>query len=273
MIRIDLHTHTDHSHGKDSVAAMFAQAKEKKLEILGYSEHSPRPLAYTYSHEYREHLAKTFEEYIRSVRELKKNDQGVTVLLGLELDYLPKETAFMNKARSAWPFDYLIGGIHFLDEWGFDSKSDDWAQLSMEASFARYEQYFHTVQSLAESGMVNILAHPDIIKIFTVDRFHIWLDQPGALDLVRVSLESLKKNGLAMEISSAGLRKPCKEIYPGPKLMAIASDIGLPITFGSDAHSADALAWGFDKLAEYARGYGYKKSVFFKDGMMHEREF
>lgn len=273
MIRVDLHTHTDHSHGKDSVATMFAQAKKKKLEILGYSEHSPRPEAYTYCHEYREHLVSTFGEYINSVQELKKNKQGVTVLLGLELDYLPNEKEFMSQAKSSWPFDYVIGGIHFLDKWGFDGNVNDWAQLSVEESFACYEQYFRTVRLLAESGMADILAHPDIIKIFTVHRFHIWLGQTGSLDLVRDSFEALKKNGMAMEISSAGLRKPCKEIYPGPEIMSIAADIGLPITFGSDAHSADTLAWGFDKLAEYARTYGYKCSVFFQNGTMHEREF
>lgn len=273
MIRIDLHTHTDHSHGKDSVETMFAQAKEKGLEVLGYSEHSPRPLAYAYTHEYREHLANTFEEYIQSVQDLKNNDQGLTVLLGLELDYLPKEKTFMNEARQAWPFDYIIGGIHFLDTWGFDSKSSDWEKLPQQERFACYERYFHTVKSLAESGMANILAHPDIIKIFTVNQFHLWLSKDGSLDLIRESLEAVKKHGLAMEISSAGLRKPCKEIYPCPEIMTIAASLGVPITFGSDAHSADTLAWGFDILADYARAYGYTSSVFFKNNKMYEQKF
>ena len=273
MIRIDLHTHTNHSHGNDSVTAMFAQAKEKKLEVLGYSEHSPRPLAYAYAHEYRDHLAATFKEYIHSVQALKKNDAGVTVLLGLELDYLPKEKEFMNEARAAWPFDYIIGGIHFLDKWGFDAKSSDWSALSLQESFAHYEHYFHVVHSLAESGMANILAHPDIIKIFSVNRFHTWLKQSSSLELVRMALNAVKRNGLAMEISSAGLRKPCEEIYPGPEIMSIAADIGVPITFGSDAHSADTVAWGFDELAAYARKYGYASSVFFQNGVMHERTF
>ena len=57
MIRVDLHTHTNHSHARDSVREMFEAGQAKGLVVQGFSEHSPRPLGYDYPVEYREHLA------------------------------------------------------------------------------------------------------------------------------------------------------------------------------------------------------------------------
>ncbi|MDE7065343.1 MAG: histidinol-phosphatase, partial [Desulfovibrionaceae bacterium] len=79
--------------------------------------------------------------------------------------------------------------------------------------------------------------------------------------------------GMAMEISSAGLRKACREIYPGPVIMGLAADLGVPVTFGSDAHNVDDVAYGFDQLAAYARSFGYDKSVWFRKGERFEQAF
>jgi histidinol-phosphatase (PHP family) len=70
----------------------------------------------------------------------------------------------------------------------------------------------------------------------------------------------MKDHDVIMEVSSAGLRKPCKEIYPGPKIMALASELELPISFGSDAHCASTPAYGFGLLARYAADFGYTYS-------------
>lgn len=273
MIQLDVHTHTRHSHGKDSVEAMFARANALGLEVYGFSEHSPRPDGYSYKNEYREHLADTFDEYIQSVLGLQRLKTGPRALLGLELDYLPEERHFMREAAGAAPFDYLIGGIHFLDHWGFDEAEEDWLALSREETFERYTAYFATVGALGRAGLVHILAHPDIIKIFTPELFHQWIGQPSSRELVGRALEAVKAGGLAMEVSSAGLRKPCGEIYPCPAIMEMASSLGLPISFASDAHRAGDICYGFDSLEAYARRYGYAESVFFQGGKMHSMPF
>ena len=123
MIRVDLHTHTNHSHARDSVREMFEAGQAKGLVVQGFSEHSPRPLGYDYPVEYREHLAATFEEYIDEVRELKAEQapRGVTVLLGLEADWLEDEEDYIREMVAAYDYDYVIAGIHFLGKWGFDA--------------------------------------------------------------------------------------------------------------------------------------------------------
>ena len=272
MILVDLHNHTCASHGKATVAEMFASAKARGLAFYGFSEHSPRPEAYSYPVEYREHLLKSFNSYIGEVMQLRATSVTPRVLLGMELDWFPSERAFMEKAVAACPFDYIIGGIHFLGSWGFDFTQDDW-KISEQQCFVRYENYFRTLADMARSGLVDIAAHPDIIKVYTVETFRKWLEQAGSLPLIAQALTAMKEAGVAMEISSAGLRKPCKEIYPGPKIMELAARIGVQITFGSDAHCANTPAFGFDELEAYARSYGFASSLVFENRKSREIAF
>ena len=190
MIVADVHNHTNASHGKASVGEMYAAAKDRGLAVYGFSEHSPRPEAYSYPVEYREHLRQNFVCYASEVMQLR---------------------------------------------------------------------------ALSGSPKVLLAAHPDIIKLSSVDVFHQGLAMPESLALISVALTAIRDNGLVMEISSAGLRKPCNEIYPHPAIMKLASDLGVQISFGSDAHCPNTPAYAFDQLEAYARSYGYTSSVIFEN--------
>lgn len=268
MIRVDLHTHTNHSHARDSVRQMFEAGQEKGLLVQGFSEHSPRPEGYDYPEEYREHLAATFDDYLSEVSQLRSEQapRGIRVLLGLEVDWLEDEVPYLRDMTSAHEYDYLIAGIHFLGRWGFDSAASDWAPLSFEERCGLYARYYRTMKAMAETRMFNIVAHPDLIKIFSVDDFHRWLDAPGSMDLVGDALCAVRDAGMAMEISSAGLRKPCREVYPGPKILKLAHSLGLPVTFASDSHATEQVAWNFDTLARCAAAEGWKESLVFCRG-------
>lgn len=272
MIVVDLHNHTNASHARNSVAEMIDSARRHGLSIYGFSEHSPRPLAYSYPKEYRDHLQASFGNYVAEVLSFKQHTPGLRVLLGMELDWFPGEPEFMRQAVAAYPFDYVIGGIHFLGTWGFDFTPDDWSKDAASCE-EQYVAYFRTLKELACSGLVNIAAHPDIIKLFSIDTFKNWLKQQKSLDLIAEALTAIRDAGMGMEISSAGLRKPCREIYPGPEIMALASEIGVPITFGSDAHDVDTPAYGFEILAEYAHSFGYTRSLVFERGERQELPF
>lgn len=272
MIVADVHNHTNASHGKASVGEMYAAAKDRGLAVYGFSEHSPRPEAYSYPVEYREHLRQNFVRYASEVMQLRALSGSPKVLFGMELDWFPSERAFMEAAVAAYPFDYIIGGIHFLGSWGFDFTQDDW-KISPQQCYTRYENYFRTLADMARSGLVDIAAHPDIIKLYSVDVFHQWLAMPESLALIADALTAIRDNGVAMEISSAGLRKPCNEIYPHPAIMKLASDLGVKISFGSDAHCPNTPAYAFDQLEAYARSYGYTSSVIFENRKPREIAF
>ncbi len=271
MISVDMHSHTAFSHALDSVEDMFNTAKAAGFKIFGFSEHSPRPFGYDYPVEYREQLTAGFEDYITQVTNLKNSQSDVQVLLGLEVDWFEDETDFIQKAIKEYDYDYLIAGVHFLKKWPFDSLPLDWEADDVDYN-KHYTDYFLTLKKMAQTSWFNIAAHPDIIKIFSVKKFHDWLNDDN-LDLVRDALVAMKESDMAMEISSAGLRKPCSEIYPCPKIMEIAKDLKLDISFASDAHSVTHINYAFDELEKYAASYGYTKSCYFVKKQKMYRDF
>ncbi len=274
MITVDLHSHTLHSHAKDTAAAMAAAACEKGLLTFGLSEHSLRPRGYVYPSDYQPRLEAGFPAYLAEAREERQRYASrMQVLLALEMDYMPAEAEYARAMSTAQPYDYVIGGLHFLGHWGFDHSASDWQNLSEAACADHFAQYYRDLAHMCRSGLFQIAAHPDLVKIFRKDAFHAWIAAPEALNLAREALAAMKENDMAMEVSSAALRKGLGEPYPCPALMEIARDIGLPVAFGSDAHRAEDVAYGFDQLAAYARAYGYTESVYFTGRVMQRRSF
>lgn len=273
MKHADLHLHTSYSHGLNSPWEMHVAAQNRGLGLIGFSEHSPRPRGYDYTREYRDELERHFPDYIRDVLDLKRQAArrgGCRVLLGLEMDWLENEREFMLQAIRAHAYDYLIGSVHFLGTWGFDDQAGDWAGADRETRFAWYERYFQIWRQMLGSGWFQIAAHPDLIKIFSLPDFKKWLKLPASLDLIAAALGELKASGMAMEISSAGLRKPCAEIYPGPEIMGLAADFGVQISLASDAHSMRDVGSGFDLLIRYAKSFGFRQqTVFYGKGREH----
>lgn len=271
MFDSDLHNHTCYSHGKDTAAAMYASAVAKGLKVFGFSEHSPRPDQYTYTHEYRERLNAHLRDYVDEVRALQRPDAPCRVLFGMEIDWFEADQEFVRHAAAQFPFDYLIGSVHFLGTWGFDDKQEDWDALTDAERFEKYAAYFRTWTRMVSSGLFNLAAHPDLVKIFSVDCFHRWLEREESQRLVADGLRALKASGMAMEISSAGIRKPCREIYPCATIMRMAADFGLDVYLASDAHNVNDVAHAFPRLANYARAFGFDHTVLFDRGRREER--
>lgn len=198
-----------------------------------------------------------FPAYISEVEALRRSSAAPKVLLGLEVDYIAAEPEFMQKAIAAADYDYIIGGLHFQDTWGFDASLKDWEPKTLPERFAVYARYYEDLYKMSKSGLVDIVAHPDLVKLFTPESFNAWLDIPASGVLLRRTLASIRDNGLLMEVSSAGMRKPCNEPYPGPRIMRLAAELGLKISISSDAHSTTQIAFAYDKLEAYVKSFGF----------------
>lgn len=298
MIKVDIHTHTIASHGKATVEEMYKAAAEKRLDFFGISEHSPLPPGYS-CQLYSGDLRITFPEFANEVmaRREQVNNSGLGcphLLLGMELDWIPSNMVYMSELSKKWPFDYIIGGLHFLGKiaigaeknWGRETDNavgletgrdgcptslgfaalqteNNISQDINELFFERYFAYYREMAVMARSGLVDIVAHPDFVKLRCYSQFNKWLAQKSSLDHVAATLAVLKKSGVALEVSSAGLRQAFFEPYPGPDIMGIASDIGVEISFASDAHSTFDIAGDFARLEEYASSFGFQKAVYF----------
>lgn len=270
MIAADIHTHTDYFHGKNTVRQMYKAAEEKNLQYYGFSEHTPLPEGFSCLL-YREgDMNAAFRQYIQDVLELKKEietynqtaaDKKPQVLLGMELDFTPHDPAYMEKLIQAYPFDYVIGTVHFVEEQNIGLW--DVTQADTQDKYNFFEAYYEFIAQMAKWGKADIIAHPDFVKIHCIDDFHNWLKTPKATECLHETFKIIQKSGMVMEVSSGGLNKACKEVHPSPKVMETASAYRIPISFASDTHNINTVAFAFDELADFAKKYGYTEHTIF----------
>ena len=138
---------------------------------------------------------------------------------------------------AGYPFDVLLGSVHWLDAWRFDDidvplQMDEWSARQVDDC---WEEYTLALEELAESGACDVLAHPDLIKVagYVPDAPAEWWDRMA---------EAAASSGMAAELSSAGWRKPVGEQYPALPLLERFAARGVPFTTASDAHRHEHVA-------------------------------
>jgi histidinol-phosphatase (PHP family) len=197
------------------------------------------------------HATVDLDRYVEAVLEAKA--AGLPVLLGLEVDYYPGRMDAVADVLAGYPFDVLLGSVHWLGAWGFDMlEGPALAEWDRRAIGDVWKAYTAALEELAGTGTCDVLAHPDLVKL--LGRY----PDPGLLAECHERIaEAAAANGLAAEISSAGLRKPVGEAYPAPDLLRAFARLGVPVTSASDAHGAVGVADHAGELAQLARRAGY----------------
>lgn len=243
----DYHTHTYRcGHAVGTPAEYVEAALAAGVGGIGICDHLP--LFGRRDAELTMDLAE-LEGYVEEVLELRRAYPGY-VLLGIEADYEPETFEDVADALGRYPFDYVIGSVHFLDGWGFDDprNKSGWTERDV---LAVYESYFDRVGEAAETGSFTILGHLDLVKKFG----HRPAEPP--LAAIRRLVERVAAAGPAVEVNTAGLRKPVGEPYPGAELLASLARSGVPLTFGSDAHAPVEVGLDFAAAVAHARSAGY----------------
>ena len=243
----DYHTHTARcGHALGSPAEYVEAARDGGLIGIGISDHMP---LVGHPDPGVSMLPDDLTSYVAEVQELKRRYPGY-VLLGVEADYFPDRVDDIRAVLDSQPFDYVIGSIHYLDGWGFDNPEQ-------VAGFAErdindvYLKYLELLGDAAETGLYTVIGHLDLVKKFG---HRPTRDLAVAFDRL---LKRLAGSGVIVELNTAGLRNVIGEIYPGPSIVRRAREVGIPITFGSDAHAPSDVGWGFEQAAAVARSAGY----------------
>ncbi len=260
-MKVDIHNHTplcNHAIGepKEYVEAALAQ----KTAIFGFSDHAPMDFDPKYRMSFEQ-----MKEYESEVKNLQKRyHDTITILLGYEVDYLP---GHMDKRVLEADVDYLIGSVHFLDKWGFDNPEflSGYKERDIDEI---WQTYFHLIEEMAKSKLFDIVGHIDLIKVF-----QYYPKKKSALEYAKPALEAIKKADMALEINAAGYRKPCKEAYPSKEILQEAFNLGIPITFGSDAHDPKQVGLFSNEATVLAKEVGYKECVYYKNREKVFREF
>ena len=243
----------------EGVERFVARAAERGVDEIGFTEHvyyfeQTRQL---WDRPYQlERCKHDLDEYVHAVVESKR--RGMPVKLGLEVDYVPGRERELRDLLEPYPWDYLLGSVHWIEGHSVDSspKSGLWAHLPVEEVWRRY---FIALRGAARSGLFDVLSHPDLVKIFGMR------PAPEKIALHHEeTADAIEASGVAVEVSTAGLRKPVGELYPDPDFLEACRARGITITTASDAHVPELVGEDFDRALELARGAGYETVTVFE---------
>lgn len=252
---IDFHNHTALcGHAEGAPELYIEKAISRGIKHYGFSDHAPLP------EDMREGITmmpEQVEGYICLIEDLKKRySDRIEILLGFEVDF-PLRDTFDKKYFSDSRIDYLIGSCHYLEKWPVDNSK------FLEGYETRgvnnvYRNYYTNVLDLVKSGKFNILGHMDLPKKYG---FH---PDEDFTELITKIAAAAKETDTAIEINTAGLRKPVKEMYPSREILEILIFKGTPITLGSDSHSPNEAGKDIDTAISLLKELGCSEISHFR---------
>ncbi|MGE4419553.1 MAG: histidinol-phosphatase [Sulfurimonas sp.] len=248
---VDLHNHTKLcNHAEGEISEYIEKAIECNIKYFGFSEHAPM----NFDEKYRIgfHQMKEYEQSIIDAKEKYKN--SIEILLGYEVDYLK---GYMDERVLNADVDYLIGSVHFIEEWGFDNPEFIGNYKDQDIDLI-WQKYFDAIEEMAKSKLFDIVGHLDLIKIFK------YMPSKNINKIAKNALLAIKEADMSVEINVAGFRKPIGEAYPSLSLLKEIKKLSIPITFASDAHKPEQVGLYSDEATQMAKSAGYNECVLYR---------
>jgi len=259
---VDYHLHLrapDESvdHSVEAVERFVEKAGERVVDEIGFTEHVYyfRQTGDLWSLPYQlERCVYDLDAYVDAVVEAKRLD--FPVKLGLEVDYVPGSERETFDLLEPYPWDYLLGSVHWIEGHSVDSKPGLWAHVPVAEVWRRY---FIALRGAARSGLFDVLSHPDLVKIFGMR------PAPDEITLHHEeTADACEASGVTIEVSTGGLHKPVEEIYPDPELLSAFHARGVPVTMASDAHVPADVGRDYDQALALLRSAGYDTVTVFE---------
>ena len=236
-------------------------AEERGIEELGVAEHIHRFVQSldVWQHPWYRHWARDdIDEYCEFLRA-----SGLRV--GVEADFLPGREDRVQNLLEAREWDYVVGSVHFLRDEAVDVHGerdweawDIWRGADPERVWATY---FETLGEAARTGMFDILAHPDLVKVFAG---RVPVPEGDLRRFYERAMDGISESDVAVEVSTAGLRKPAGEIYPAPAFLEMCLDAGRPVALSSDAHVPEHLGYEYQRALELLDGLAVTEIAVFE---------
>lgn len=256
----DFHTHHDRcGHAVGKIRDYIETAIANGLDIIGISDHSP----YFYREEdhFRPNITmkkSEFPGYVAEVLALKEEyEDKIEVLLGVESDFFPEYMNHYRKQYDKYPFDYIIGSVHYVDGLSIFNKNR-WKRLTDDEKVATKDAYYELIQQSARSGMFQILGHIDAMKGFYPEFSEI----PS--EAVEETLKVIGIENVAIEINTSGRTKSCGGWYPSDAILEQALFYNVDVTFGSDAHNPERVGDDFQLVKTKLKEIGFDRWCIFR---------
>lgn len=227
--------------------------EEAYRALHGWWDADPDPrLASMVGGYWKDHVSGSVADYVRVVEQAKS--AGLPVYLGIEMDWLPGKGDVLRDFLAPYDWDIVLGSVHYVGAFGIDDPAFlfEWEKRDIARVWSEYGVL---MRELGESGLADVLTHPDVLK----KQGHRPADETP---LHAAILEGAVATGTAIELNTNGLRR-CQEIFPAMPLVERAHAAGLAITLASDAHEPKYVGHEFGAAAAWARAGGYAEASYF----------
>jgi histidinol-phosphatase (PHP family) len=244
-------------YSADRAGRYVERARAAEIDEIGFSDHIYhfRQTEALWEIEWmQERCTDDLDEYVDAVEDAR--GRGLPVKLGLEVDYFPGIERELADLLAPYPWDYLLGSVHFVDGFSVDQEPGLVHRVPVGEAWRRY---FVWLRNAARSGLFDVLSHPDLVKFFGMragdeETHYLHVETADAIDAA----------GVCVEVSAAGLHKPVGELYPDRALLEACHQRGIPITLASDAHEPAHVGRDVDRAAALAREVGYETVTVFE---------
>jgi histidinol-phosphatase (PHP family) len=252
------HCHTPlckHASGRPSDYA--AAAEQRGLKGLIVTCHGPLPEGLGIEHRM---APEQFEEYVDLVAQAREEfADRIDVRLGLESDFLPGYERWAEKLHARAPLNHVLGSVH-MQLWHYKSRY-------FTGDMFEYQQtYFRHLADAAETGLFDTLAHPDLVKNESPEDWNFARIQPH----IERALDRIAKTGVAMELNTSGLNKSLPEMNPGPRMLALMQQRGIPVVIGADAHHPRRVGDRFEQALRMLDELGFETVSYFLERRRQE---
>ncbi len=250
---MDYHIHTKaSSDATGSMKDYIEEARKRDIDEIGFSDH----ILFQCERNQNDKPPDFMENYVQRFLEIKETSR-IPIRLGAEIDFFPDKVGEIREFIQRYPFDYVIGAVHYIGNWLVDSRSQMHEYLKRDITQV-YEEYFKIVGELCKSRLFDVLAHPDLIKTFGHKPS---CDTSGLFD---ETARAISDSNMCIEVNTSGLIRPCAEIYPSKQFLKVLNNYRAPITLGSDAHKPYDVGRSFDRAIKLVRKAGYTQACTFK---------
>jgi len=250
---VSYHNSTDWSDGRPTISELIAGARGAGVTELGISDHFaviPNGQSPHWSIQ-----PEKLDAYVEDVLRAAQNADDLTIRLGVEVDFFPETLEESISLLKPYPFDYIIGSVHFINEFAIDLNADTWEGISREERTQIWQAYWRHIAAAAQSGYFDFIGHFDLPK-----KFKFYPDVDLTADAL-AALDAIAATDAALEINTSGWHKPATEAYPKLFYIKEARRRNIPILINADSHYSSHVARDFGRAQKLAAAAGYTDLV------------
>lgn len=249
--RTDYHVHTTYSDGRDTPEACIKEAVRAGLREIGFADHI------TLVNEKQKWCMdhSLLPDYTTHILRLSREHPEIGIRLGIELDYIPNKEKESLSIISRFPFDFIIGSVHYMGDESVDLGPEFYVGKDINLV---YENYFNLVCEAASTGFYDIIGHPDLVRI------HRFRPVDDITHLYSMMASAFEVYDVAYEVNTNGRNKPLRDFYPDRKYLHLFAEHGVAVCVNSDAHHSARIGQHFDEAYDLLKRAGYNQMAVFR---------